>query len=57
MACTKKENLLDGKIERLELPVAFHSKTRANLISAMNSAGHVNGSSIALLKGDVTKPI
>lgn len=57
MSCAKKECLLNGTIERLELPVSFHAKTRASLVNAMKAAGHTNGESIALFKGDVTKPI
>lgn len=58
MSCCKKESILDANIESLDLPVSFHAKTRASLVAAMKTAGHVNGAkSIALFKGDITKAI
>jgi len=44
-------------VKVLELPISFHKKTRAAFVAAMQKAGVVKGKSIALFKGDTTKPI
>ncbi|KAL4445626.1 hypothetical protein ABPG74_006177 [Tetrahymena malaccensis] len=51
----KKENLINPEIQMLQLPVSFHKKTRQNLVEAMK--GVAQGRSIALFRGDTTKPI
>lgn len=53
----KKECLIHPQILKLELPVSFHKKTRENLVAAMKNEGGIKERSIALFKGDTTKPI
>lgn len=51
------ENIINKDVLKLELPASFHKKTRTNLVEAMKKHGNIKEKSIALFKGDTSKPI